>query len=267
MFSGPYMILEVNHSIRPGMFSTRFSGIRQPTAALPKIDNFMQSLKQKLVQTIIEKNKQERDAATASAKTNSTSVRTSATQTFKFTGVGNLQNCSAGTKYNTYTAEKPQPTFQTLQAVVNGIAQRSDSVLVRLCMFARIYFASGGDNIIESYANNLSGIVIDNNDWGPSASYFSGVKKFYCNTSNQPVVYFDTFEDHLNFMFARWSTYPSSLRLQNNVADITKFVIITTVADFKKGEGIYNSYVGTEQLKSIEDITKTAIDLYNSVNR
>jgi hypothetical protein len=38
MFSGPYMILDVTHSIKPGSFDTIISGIRQPVYSLPKID-------------------------------------------------------------------------------------------------------------------------------------------------------------------------------------------------------------------------------------
>ena len=57
MFSGPYMITSVNHSISPGSFETIIEGIRQPTASLPKIDNYLQTLKTNLLQSIIEKNK------------------------------------------------------------------------------------------------------------------------------------------------------------------------------------------------------------------
>jgi hypothetical protein len=246
------------------MFSTRFSGIRQPTAALPKIDNFMQSLKQNLVQTIIAKNKQEKDKIQASAATNSTSVRTSTPS--KLNSVGLDQNCTASTKYNTYVSQAPKSTFQPLQNIVNEIVGKTDSVLLRYCMFARIYFISGGENIIESYANNFAGITL-NQDWGPSEAYFSKSKKFFCTPAKNPMVYFDTLNDQLNFMFERWRGYPTSLKLQNNVTDITKFVVITLSADFTIGQNNYNAYVGTNELKNFEAIVQKSIDLYNSVTR
>ena len=133
-------------------------------------------------------------------------------------------------------------------------------------MFARIYFISGGDTLIESYANNLAGITLKQ-DWGPSESYFTKSKKFFCTPENNPMVYFDTLNDQLNFMFERWRNYPSSLKLQNNVTDITKFVIITLSADFANGENNYKAYVGTPELKTIESIIQKSIDLYNSVIR
>ena len=68
-------------------------------------------------------------------------------------------------------------------------------------------------------------------------------------------------------MFARWENYPSSLNLQDNVTDITKFVIITQDSDFTKGENGYKAYLGTENLKRAEAIVQNAINLFNSVSR
>jgi hypothetical protein len=59
MFHGPYMITSVNHSISPGNFETVVEGIRQPTASILKIDNYIQTLKVNLLTTIIDKQKTE----------------------------------------------------------------------------------------------------------------------------------------------------------------------------------------------------------------
>jgi hypothetical protein len=77
MFSGPYMIQKVNHSITPGHFETTFEGIRQPTASLPKVDNYIQSLKTTLLQSIIEKNKKDRQEKEKEIKsgTNNTNIK------------------------------------------------------------------------------------------------------------------------------------------------------------------------------------------------
>ena len=116
------------------------------------------------------------------------------------------------------------------------------------------------------YANNYSGIYL-NSDWGPSESLFSKSKKYYCTTpNNNPLVFFDSLKDHLDFMFGRWKNYPTSLKLQNNVKDITKFVVITTRADFQDGQNAYNSY-DSEAIKKMEDVVQQGIDIYNSVKR
>ena len=43
MFSGPYMITKVSHTIGEGDFKTSITGTRQPFYSLPKIDNFIQN--------------------------------------------------------------------------------------------------------------------------------------------------------------------------------------------------------------------------------
>jgi len=265
MFNGPYMILSVSHQIRPGSFSTTFEGIRQPIASLPKIDNFLQSLKQKLVQSIIEKNRQEKNVEKAKDTNNSVAARTSS---FGETILNSQQNCSAGTKYNTYTVEKPPITFETLKDVINQISQRTDSVILRYCIFARIYFYSGGENIIEGYANNYIGIDISGDrDWGPSSVFFSSSKKFFCNNINEALVYFDSFSKTLEFAFGRWKNYPNALKLQNTVTDISKFLVVTSLPNYDKGLNYYESIKTTEGLKDIENTVKASIDIYNSVLR
>jgi hypothetical protein len=133
-------------------------------------------------------------------------------------------------------------------------------------MFARLYFVSGGENIIEAYANNFVGVTL-NEDWGPSETYFSKSKKFFCTPQNLPMVYFETLNDQLNFMFERWRSYPSALKLQNNLTDITKFVIITLSADFSTGQNNYKAILGSTEYKYFENVVQKSIDLYNSVIR
>ena len=58
MFSGPYMITSIQHDISQGEFNTTFDGTRQSIFALPKIDNFLQSLNVKILSTIQEKYEQ-----------------------------------------------------------------------------------------------------------------------------------------------------------------------------------------------------------------
>ena len=52
MFSGPYMITKVSHSVNESGFETHFEGTRQPFYSLPRIDNFIQTLNVKILSTI-----------------------------------------------------------------------------------------------------------------------------------------------------------------------------------------------------------------------
>jgi hypothetical protein len=49
MFSGPYMITKVTHTINESGFETKFDGTRQPFYSLPSVENFLQTLNEKLV--------------------------------------------------------------------------------------------------------------------------------------------------------------------------------------------------------------------------
>jgi len=134
-----------------------------------------------------------------------------------------------------------------------------------------LYFRQSQD-IIETYSNNYSAINIsEGQDWGPSAVKFGKSKKFFCDSRSEPIVFFDSLEDHLDFVFGRWKDIPNSLKLQNTVTDIAKFVVITTKSDYKAGEDTYKSLAGSQPpttysdgLKDIENIVKTSIDVYNS---
>jgi hypothetical protein len=61
MFSGPYMITKVTHTINESGFETKFDGTRQPFYSLPSVENFLQTLNEKLVsqlQTKVKENEQ-----------------------------------------------------------------------------------------------------------------------------------------------------------------------------------------------------------------
>jgi len=69
MFHGPYMITQVSHVIGPGVFETTIEGIRQPTASVLKIDDFIQTLKTSLLKSVVDAQKQ---TSTTSSLANST---------------------------------------------------------------------------------------------------------------------------------------------------------------------------------------------------
>ena len=50
MFNGPYLILNVEHNITPNTMETHFEGVRVPIPTLPKIDNLVQRVNQKIYQ-------------------------------------------------------------------------------------------------------------------------------------------------------------------------------------------------------------------------
>jgi hypothetical protein len=119
MFSGPYMILEVNHQISDGNFSTDIKGIRQPTASLPKIDNYLQALKTNLISKINEVITQEKDADTAKNPTNILGLSTQGQSLLATNSntINGSQTCTPTiSRYERFTNESP--TRNTITSII-----------------------------------------------------------------------------------------------------------------------------------------------------
>ena len=98
MFSGPYMITGVDHSISQGSFQTRFTGVRQPVANLPLVDNYLQTLLKSLVKMVkdeIERQKQ-KESQSGSTSNNTISQATEKTET------GNNSSCTPYSSFSDY---------------------------------------------------------------------------------------------------------------------------------------------------------------------
>ncbi len=53
MFNGSYLIIDVTHTITPGQFETKFTGVRQSVLSYPYTENLLQSINQNLVGKLI----------------------------------------------------------------------------------------------------------------------------------------------------------------------------------------------------------------------
>jgi hypothetical protein len=187
MFSGPYMIQTVNHSISPGNFETTFEGIRQPTASLPKVDNYIQSLKTTLLQSIIEKNKkdkQEKEKAIKAATNNSDikkETKNNVDDKTKQDGTkqSNSQNCTPNEKYNKFTpSDDKRNTVATYKQVIDILSSKQIDQKLSYAVFAKMYLSSNNNNQFETQSYNYSNTDLLQ-DWGPSISVFFTTKKYY----------------------------------------------------------------------------------------
>lgn len=201
MFSGPYMITEVNHSIKPGSFETIFSGIRQPVYDISKIDNYLQSIKQNLLKSVIEKAKvekaakdsasqtqqnQQKDASKAVDSNKKPTKGTSTTtpkpdQTTNSNNVvliqstkGDCSNQLYKSYQNTYNQKlNPQQTSQSFKNMAKLISTLSvsypNSVELKQSIFVTMYLNCGKENGFVSYENNYTGVLLNQN-WGDNSN-------------------------------------------------------------------------------------------------
>ncbi len=129
MFSGPYMILEVSHRISPGSFTTYFTGVRQPTASLPILDDYIQSLRKNLLQSIIEKLEQdkieqERQANANNPKNNTASNTSLITDCIK----------NAYKDYQKFSAITPTQTTINVSDMYKKIVDTTPNVSILHCL-------------------------------------------------------------------------------------------------------------------------------------
>ena len=274
MFSGPYMITSVNHTITPGNFETVIEGIRQPTASLPKVENYIQSLKTTLLKTITDKIAQEKaDKEKASSTGTATNIKTkTADKVKKLTKKGgtksdNTQTCKPNDYYNKYVVETPLTTYVNYSDVISLISTNIDNK-IKYSVFAKMYLSSSNGSNLQTKANNYSGTDLTSK-WGATGDkYFT--KKYYCDSSGSndgktqtPFVFFNNVEDHINFLIERYTNRVSMIK-SINAKDITKFLILYSDNSIPKNEDEYTTMNPTDIL-NIESRVQEAINVFNPV--
>ena len=278
MFSGPYMITSVNHTINPGHFETVIEGIRQPTASLPKVENYLQSLKTTLLKTIIDKVAQEKaDKAKASSTgtTSNTNIKKQKEDKVKNltnpvgTKSDSTQTCKPISDYDKYTLEKPSATTVNYSDVISIISTNTDNK-IRYAVFAKMYLSSsnGSKLQLQTVGHNYSGVNL-NPYWGATGDkYF--MTKYYCDSSNSPdsktqtaYAIFNSVNDHINFLIERYSNRVSVIKTID-AKDIAKFLILYSDNGNPKNEDEYTTMNPTD-ITNIESRVQEAINIINPV--
>jgi len=271
MFSGPYMIQKVNHSITPGHFDTTFEGIRQPTASLPKVDNYIQSLKTTLLQSIIDenkKNKQEKEkAALAATATNSITKKAEVVSDSvdqDGTTQSNSQKCPPNKvkndKYSKFTVtDTKNATSATYKEVVDIISLKTTDQKIRYAVFAKMYLSSSQSGLLQSQSFNYSNTDLKQ-DWGPSVETFFTTKKYYCSDSNIPYVTFQSLNQNIDFLISRYKDRVGKIN-SISAKDITKFLILYGESGVLP-DTEYTTLNPTD-VTTIESNVQNAINVYN----
>jgi hypothetical protein len=258
MFSGPYMILSVNHNISPGTFDTIIEGVRQPIASLPKIDAYLQSLKTNLLQSIITKNKEAKKQLTKDASGNVISQKNKVVSNANGSKeLTQTQACTPASDYSKYTPITPQSNKATFKEVMNTIELKMSSLNIpddnklKYTVFAALYLESATSTGLEAYENNFAGIDLSNN-WGPSKEYFQSNPNYFClksDTTTLPYAVFDDLGKNIELLLARWKD--RMINLPNiSAKEITKFWILYFGAK-QNNENVY-SQMDPTQLSNIE---------------
>ena len=271
MFSGPYMITKVTHTINPGSFETILEAIRQPTASLPKIDNFLQILKTNLLNSIIEESNRQKEAINNEAKrAENVKAQQKQLNDFVSTNPSNSasanQSCTASTNFAEFTYKKAVKETLTTNQMVGKVKSLVGATTItakdklNMCVFAAAYIASGTQTGFQANNNNFIGLDLQQ-DW--NKNYME--KTYFCSSNNVPYVSFATADDSLKYLVERWKDRMYQVE-QIDAKSITKFYICQFAAQtLNRDTEIYNTYDPT-QLSNLESEVQSAINLFNSSN-
>jgi len=274
MFHGPYMILKVTHSINPGNFETIVEGIRQPTASLPKVEQFLTLLKTNLLNSIVEESKRQKEAQDKAQKT-ADNAKTISQQLNNFvttnpsSSASANQSCSANTSYANFTKEQAVSRTATANEVKNKIKELVDDISLgdvdknnlKIMVFVSTYIASAAQPS-GFKANNYNFIGLDLNEyWGDN--YIN--KTYFCSGDNVPYASFDSLKTSLTFLVERWKGRIVTMPNNPTEVEYTKFWIENFAANTSGRDAIYSNY-DPSQLSSLQNEVKSAISLFNSTN-
>jgi len=216
MFAGPYMITHVSHRISENGFDTTIEGQRQPFYSIPAIDNLLQSLTTKILESIQErieeqdKKIQEQNNILAQKseiinRANSSNIQPTANQ-----------NCSENLVkvFESYTNKTPVETKITFDKAIEVINEQVEKQSLssqnkdKLFDFilATLSIETGSGITFKSYDHNYASVTLDINPWGDSQTYFN--KKYFCadkgQKKNVPYASFDSFEKFVEFFISKF---------------------------------------------------------------
>jgi hypothetical protein len=269
MFSGAYMIQEVNHSIGPGTFETVFKGIRQAVSNLPEIDSYIQTLKTNLLTSIIEKNKQDKQEAIKESATKGGNVISETNDTVKeatkkdANSSKNSSQCKPVSNYEKYSnVDSPTTTKSKYKDAISTIIAQTDDQRLRYLVFAAIYLGSSNGTELETKENNYSGINLLQYWGNPGLTYFN--QQYYCSSTDVQSSIFSDLSKHISFLIDRWKGRVTQLP-DITAKEIVKFYTLYFSAN-QKNIDVYNKLVqdNPSQLSQMETSVQQSIDLFKT---
>jgi len=243
MFYGPYMITEINHSIGPGVFDTTVTGIRQPTAALPKVEDYLQTIRVSLLKKI------EEEIKNKATENNDKVIQASNNTT------------------NTYeNIDTPVLSTVGIQSVVNKIITNlqtlgiPDDGKLKYVVFSAFYlYGDVKNDVISGYQNNFLSVNLKS-FWGDSGLF---EQKFFClsnGTAQAPMASFSSVGTIIEMYLKRWKDRVSVSLKDLDPINVANFIIANIG---NSTSDLENSMANTPSMDTYKTKVETAIKIFN----
>jgi hypothetical protein len=191
MFSGPYQIQSVSHSIGPGSFTTSFSGTRQPVYEISAQDSYLQTIYKNFVTPLLNKVK---TTTNANVTTNIIGQQNSKMNTVNGPNTPSTNQCGQFlvSPFDVFTYSASTQTIISEASIVNTIKTTVNSKLplgdqniaLRYYLFIIGYIANYDGTTFKVNSNNFGNIPLNQSHLGDNDLYISGVtNSYFCQSS------------------------------------------------------------------------------------
>jgi len=272
MFSGPYLITNVTHSISEDGFNTSIEGTRQPFYAFPKIDNFIQTLSSTILKTIQEKIQQkDREYQSSSEniiKQKSIIIDNVTDATEDLTPSQDCFEKLVGTYRSYKPADNPSLKFVSFIEAKKIIYERLRVLLpgqqdfernnFAQFIFSTMYADSGTGTGFSAYEWNFSTINLTTNYGQVGLNYFG--TKFFCvnkgqSINNLPLATFESFNDFIDFFIQKFAGKSTLLNEEQlTLSGVSKIYVLNW--PLEQPENVYNELTETDKNLLDEKIKK-----------
>jgi hypothetical protein len=217
MFYGPYLVTQVEHSIQPGSFTTKFNGIRQGLFDLPLMDKFIQSVNKNLLSRVEEIVKNRKDSSSNS----STSDKQKSQNVVGDSDMSKAEENSCSAKLNPYYAElRYDESYVNVPLTQTNLtdtefanilkSEMPENPLARTIIYLISYLRSyqkatnGSAGSFRSFNNNFATVELTDK-LNPSDQFFQ--KTYSCLNVNSagsvPIANFESPTKFVQFMRSR----------------------------------------------------------------
>ena len=241
MFYGPYYITEVNHTIGQGDFSTEITGVRQATAALSKVDDYLQSLKYTFVRNIIDQRinefKQKKEAELRDKRITQSAVdflTSSASKPVNSIDVGG--NCVVDSSYENFENVNSLPSKETpFKEMKDRIKTYTTNVNLQAALFSWFYLNSVSNESFKAKGDNYGAVTIaPSSKWSVTLTntYFN--KRYFCSVQRDTFVIFNSTNSCIDFFITLWTPRINEL-LDLKPESVFRFIYINSFSDKSVG--------------------------------
>jgi hypothetical protein len=233
LFAGTYLITDVEHSITPADFTTKFTGTRQKVFTIPKNNNFLDVIKTNYLDKFISEVVNKKETAKIQAENTEQGIAALNSSLNTEETPSQNPNCQPSGEYQSDYLTVTSPSKQTMSVSKVQKIVRDKCVSLgngnRMYLVYTLFYIQSFDktnNKFTFYENNAAQIPLTIN-WGGDLSNLLK-KSFMClvnsDGENEAYATFDNLENCVEFAFNKYGpSFTSTAQNANQEQFVTGF--------------------------------------------